>query len=71
MLDFALKVTESAYAIDEADYEALEAQGFGEDDAWDITSIAAFFGMSNRIANAAAMRPNDEFYSMGRVKKDR
>lgn len=72
MLDFALKVTESAYAITESDYDALKAHGFSEDDAWDITSIAAFFGMSNRIANAASMRPNDEFYLMGRLpRKDK
>ena len=45
---------------------ALKAHAFSEDDIWDIAAIAAFFGMSNRLANVASMRPNDEFYSMGR-----
>jgi uncharacterized peroxidase-related enzyme len=66
MLDFALKVAARAHEIDEADYAALSAQGFTEDDAWDIAAIAAFFAMSNRLANAFAIRPNDEFYVMGR-----
>ncbi len=66
MLDFALKVAARSHEIDEADYAALSAQGFTEDDAWDIAAIAAFFAMSNRLANAFAIRPNDEFYVMGR-----
>jgi alkylhydroperoxidase family enzyme len=44
----------------------LRAAGFADDDIWDIAAIAAFFGMSNRLANMANMRPNDEFYLMGR-----
>jgi uncharacterized peroxidase-related enzyme len=66
MLDFALKVAARSHEIDDADYAALSAQGFTEDDAWDIAAIAAFFAMSNRLANAFTIRPNDEFYAMGR-----
>ncbi len=66
MLDFALKVALEPYAIGETDFEALKRHGFGQDDMWDIGAIAAFFAMSNRIANVSDMRPNDEFYSMGR-----
>jgi uncharacterized peroxidase-related enzyme len=70
MLDFALKVAERAHEIDDADYEALERHGFTDDDAWDIAAIAAFFAMSNRLANAFSIRPNDEFYAMGRDRRD-
>ncbi|WP_027132944.1 peroxidase-related enzyme [Geminicoccus roseus] len=66
MLDFALKVTRQAEAVDEADSAALRGHGFGEDEIWDIAAIAAFFGMSNRLANFTSLRPNDEFYGMGR-----
>ena len=66
MLDFALKVAARSHEIDEANYAALSAHGFTEDDAWDIAAIAAFYAMSNRLANAFAIRPNDEFYAMGR-----
>lgn len=66
MLDFALKVSQAAHQVGEADFDTLKAQGFTEDDIWDITGISAFFGMSNRIANVASMRPNAEFYSLGR-----
>ncbi len=69
MLDFALKVTSHSRAIDDEDYEKLRAQGFNGDDIWDIAGIAAFFGMSNRLANTMSMRPNDEFYMMGREAK--
>jgi len=65
MLDFALKVAARSHEIDEADYAALGAHGFTEEDAWDIAAIAAFYAMSNRLANAFAIRPNDEFYAMG------
>ena len=70
MLDFAMKVAERSHAIDDADYEALQAHGFTDDDAWDIAAIAAFFAMSNRLANAFAIRPNDEFYAMGRERRE-
>lgn len=66
MLDFAVKVTQSSYAISENDYATLAEHGFDEEDAWDIMAIAAFFGMSNRLANAAHMQPNPEFYALGR-----
>ncbi len=69
MLDFALKVCLRSNEIDEADFVVLRAFGFSEDDIWDIGSITAFFGMSNRLANMSSMRPNDEFYLMGRVPK--
>ncbi|MFT5501375.1 MAG: putative peroxidase-related enzyme [Woeseiaceae bacterium] len=69
MLDFAVKVSANAYEIDDSDYEKMYAQGFSDEDIWDIGSIAAFFAMSNRIANMADMRANDEFYLMGRVDR--
>ena len=69
MLDFALKVCLHANEIDEPDFVALREHGFTEDDIWDIGSITAFFGMSNRLANMSSMRPNDEFYLMGRVPR--
>jgi uncharacterized peroxidase-related enzyme len=67
MLDFAMKVSREAEAIAEADFAALRAHGFTEEDAWDIGAIAAFFALSNRMANLVSMRPNDEFYAMGRA----
>ena len=66
MLDFALKTALTPYAIGEQDFETLKGHGFSHDDVWDIGAIAAFFAMSNRLANLSDMRPNDEFYSMGR-----
>lgn len=66
MLDFALKVAQQAQAVDEADGAALRGHGFSDDDIWDIAAIAAFFGLSNRLANVASLRPNDEFYTLGR-----
>ena len=69
MLDFAMKVALRSAEIDEADFARLRERGFSDEDGWDIAAIAAFFGMSNRIANATAMRPNDEFYLMGRVPR--
>lgn len=70
MLDFAVKVSANAQAIDDSDYEKMYAQNFSDDDIWNIGSIAAFFALSNRIANMADMRANDEFYLMGRVEKE-
>ena len=71
MLDFAMKVCQRSQAIDPDDFAALKEHGFSEEDAWDIAAITAFFGMSNRLANTVGMRPNDEFYLMGRVPKAR
>ena len=69
MLDFAVKVCLDSGSVSDADYAALHAHGFVDEDIWDIAAITAFFGMSNRIANAIGMRPNDEFYLMGRLPK--
>ena len=66
MLDFAMKVSAQAYAVGDQDFEALKLHGFDMSDVWDIAAIAAFFGLSNRMANVTNMRPNDEFYSLGR-----
>lgn len=66
MLDFASKVAFEAYEVEEQDFAALAQHGFNEEDAWDIAAVASFFALSNRIANIAKMRPNDEFYAMGR-----
>jgi uncharacterized peroxidase-related enzyme len=69
MLDFAMKVALRAAEIEETDFEALRAQGFSDEDIWDIGAIAAFFALSNRMANMTAMRPNDEFYLLGRLPR--
>ena len=71
MLDFALKVCLHSNDVDEPDFAVLRAHGFTDDDIWDIGSITAFFGMSNRLANMSSMRPNDEFYLMGRVPRQK
>jgi len=69
MLDFALKVAMEAYTVSDADFEALRAHQFTDQDIWDIGAIAAFFAMSNRLANMMSLRPNDEFYLLGRLPK--
>ena len=69
MLDFAMKVSQEAHLVSDADFAELSVLGFSYDDVWDIAAISAFFALSNRIANLAAMRPNDEFYLMGRLPK--
>jgi uncharacterized peroxidase-related enzyme len=69
MLDFAMKVSVEANRIGEQDFAEIARHGFGDDDIWDIAAIAAFFALSNRLANVTAMRPNDEFYMMGRLPK--
>ena len=69
MLDFAMKVCTASHAVEDADFAALHAHGFSDEDIWDIGAITAFFGLSNRMANLAGMRPNDEFYLMGRLPK--
>jgi len=71
MLDFAMKVCTSSHEVDEADFEALHQHGFSDDDIWDIGAITAFFGLSNRMANLSGMRPNDEFFMMGRVPRSK
>jgi uncharacterized peroxidase-related enzyme len=69
MLDFALKVSAEAHKVSDADFVNLADHGFTNDDVWDIAAIAAFFALSNRMANLTDMRPNDEFYLMGRLPK--
>ncbi len=69
MLDFAIKVCLDSASVTEEDYELLRAHGFDDEDIWDIAGITAFFGLSNRMANVIGMRPNPEFFLMGRVEK--
>lgn len=69
MLDFAMKVCLKSAEIEEADFATLRAHGFDDEDVWDIGAITAFFGLSNRMANLTGMRPNDEFFLMGRIPK--
>lgn len=66
MLDFAVRVATEAYKVSETDFATLKSHGFTEEDIWDIAAISAFFGLSNRLANVTSMRPNPEFYNMGR-----
>jgi uncharacterized peroxidase-related enzyme len=67
MLDFAVKLARTPQAIDETDHQRLRDHGFGEEDIWDIGGITAFFALSNRMAHLMVMRPNDEFYLLGRL----
>ena len=69
MLDFAMKTALRSAEIGEADFAVLREHGFSDDDIWDIGAIAAFFAMSNRLANLSSMRPNDEFFLLGRLPK--
>ncbi len=66
MLDFAIKVSANAQEVGDADMETLRSHGFDDEDIWDIAAISAFFSLSNRMANVTNMRPNAEFYAMGR-----
>jgi uncharacterized peroxidase-related enzyme len=71
MLAFALKVCKDSASITDADFEALRAHGFSDEDIWDIGAITALFGLSNRMANLISLRPNDEFYLLGRVPREK
>jgi uncharacterized peroxidase-related enzyme len=71
MLDFALKVAEESAAVGDADFDGLREHGFTAEEIWDIGAITAFFALSNRMANLIGMRPNDEFFLMGRVPKSK
>ena len=71
MLGFAMKVCNNSAAVDDADFAALREHGFSDEDAWDIAGITALFGLSNRMANVISLRPNDEFYLMGRVPRSK
>jgi uncharacterized peroxidase-related enzyme len=66
MLDFAVKVCNRSDEVGEADFAALHAHGFDDEDIWDIGAITALFALSNRMANLTSMLPNDEFYNMAR-----
>lgn len=66
MLDFALKVSQTAYEVEREDFAVLREAGFNDEDIWDIGAIAALFALSNRMASMADIRPNPEFYNMGR-----
>ena len=70
MLDFGVKVAARSHEIADADFTALRAYGLGDEEIWDIGAIAALFALSNRMANLMALRPNDEFYLMGRTPKN-
>ncbi|NDC60710.1 MAG: alkylhydroperoxidase [Betaproteobacteria bacterium] len=71
MLDFAMKVCQHSDTLEEADFAPLHAHGLNDEDIWDIAAITAFFGLSNRIASFSNMMPNQEFYLMGRVAKEK
>ena len=71
MLDFALKVSKSSHEISNADIEDMRELGFSNDDIWDIGAISALFALSNRMANLTSMRPNDDFYLLGRIPKEK
>ncbi|MDH6593950.1 putative peroxidase-related enzyme [Variovorax sp. TBS-050B] len=71
MLDFAMKVCERSHEIEDADFDALHAHGFDDEDIWDIASITAFFGLSNRLASFSGMQPNTEFFLMGRLPREK
>ena len=70
MLGFAVKLTVTPAEVGEADFEELRGHGFSDEDIWDIGAITSFFALSNRMAHLTAMRPNDEFYLLGRVPKE-
>ena len=70
MLDFAVKVSQRAHEIQDSDITTLQENGFSSEEIWDIGSIAALFALSNRMANMADIRPNTEFYTMGRSEID-
>ena len=71
MLDFAHRVNAHSHEVGDARLRRLAEHGFDAEDAWDIASITAFFGLSNRIASVTGLMPNAEFYLMGRVPRQR
>jgi len=71
MIDFAITVSQHAQTVGEADFDRLKAHGFDEEDIWDIAAISAFFGLSNRVANVSGMMPNPEFYTLGRLPRQK
>ena len=66
-----MKVCLESHTVIDADFEALHAHGFDDEDIWDIAGITAFFGLSNRVANATGMMPNPEFYLLGRAPRQK
>ena len=66
MLDFAVKLTEASAKVEEADRQALRDAGFTDRDIFDIASVAGFFNMTNRVASATDMRPNDDYHAQAR-----
>lgn len=66
MIDFAMKVTDDSKSINEEDFEILRGHGFSDEDIWDIAGLTAFYNMSNRMMSFLAVRPDDEFYKLGR-----
>ncbi len=71
MLDFAMKVCDRSHEIDDSDFPPLHAHGFDDEDIWDIAAITAFFGLSNRMASFSGMQPNNEFFLMGRMPREK
>jgi uncharacterized peroxidase-related enzyme len=71
MLAFALKVATASATIEDPDFEALRLHGFSDEDIWDIGAISALFALSNRMANLISMRPNEEFYLLGRLPREK
>lgn len=71
ILDFAMKVATASHTLEDADFEALHAHGFSDEDIWDIGAIAAFFALSNRMASLSGMLPNPEFYLLGRLPREK
>jgi uncharacterized peroxidase-related enzyme len=69
MLDFAVQVSAAAHTVSDEDFATLRGHGFNDEDIWDIAAISGFFALSNRMANVTNMRPNDEFYMLGRAPK--
>jgi len=69
MLAFAIKVAVDSARLDDADFAVLREHGFTDEDVWDIGAIAAFFALSNRMANLISMQPNPEFFLLGRVPR--
>jgi uncharacterized peroxidase-related enzyme len=70
MLEFAVKVSAESFKINDADFVALRKHGFSDEDIWDIGAVSAFYALSNRMANLANVRANDEFYLLGRVPRE-
>ena len=70
MLDYALKVAADSASVTDADFAAMHAHGFDDEDIWDIGNITALFALSNRMANVTGLMPNAEFYTMGRVPRN-